>query len=97
MGDAPDLSLRAGYSYGKQPVPSNGVLFNVIAPAVIEHHFTLGLTKALNKQTELSLAAMYAPKVDLDCGCSLPFSGGEETINIAMDQWEFELSIGIRF
>ncbi|QIK37189.1 aromatic hydrocarbon degradation protein [Caldichromatium japonicum] len=93
----PDLTLRAGYSYGKQPVPSNGVLFNVIAPAVIEHHFTLGLTKALNKQTELSLAAMYAPQIDLDCGCSLPFSGGENSINIAMDQWEFELSIGIRF
>ena len=93
----PDLTLRAGYSYGKQPVPSDGVLFNVIAPAVIEHHFTLGLTKELNKRTEISLAAMYAPKSDLDCGCSLPLSGGPESINIAMEQWELELSFGLRF
>ncbi|NVZ08121.1 TonB-dependent receptor [Allochromatium humboldtianum] len=93
----PDLTLRAGYSYGKQPVPADGVLFNVVAPAVIEHHFTLGLTKELSKRTEISLAAMYAPKSDLDCGCLLPLSGGPESINIAMDQWELELSFGLRF
>jgi len=93
----PDLTLRAGYSYGKQPVPADGVLFNVVAPAVIEHHFTLGLTKERSKRTELSLAAMYAPKSDLDCGCLLPLSGGPESINIAMDQWELELSFGLRF
>lgn len=93
----PDLTLRAGYSYGKQPVPADGVLFNVVAPAVIEHHFTLGLTKELSKRTEINLAAMYAPKSDLDCGCLLPLSGGEDSINIAMDQWELELSFGLRF
>lgn len=93
----PDLTLRAGYSYGKQPIPTEGVLFNVIAPALIEHHFTLGLTKALNQRSEISVAAMYAPQKDLDCGCSLPFSGGPESINIAMDQWELEVSFGLKF
>lgn len=93
----PDLTLRAGYSYGKQPIPSEGVLFNVMAPALIEHHFTMGLTKTLNERSEINIAAMYAPQKDLDCGCTLPFSGGEESINIAMDQWELELSFGLKF
>jgi long-chain fatty acid transport protein len=93
----PDLTLRAGYSYGKQPIPSEGVLFNVVAPALIEQHFTLGLTKNLTKNSELNLAALYAPQKDLDCGCSLPFSGGPESINIAMDQMELELSFGLKF
>lgn len=93
----PDLTLRAGYSYGKQPIPQEGVLFNVVAPALIEHHFTLGLTKALTQNSEINLAAMYAPRKEIDCGCELPFSGGAESINIAMDQMELELSFGLKF
>ncbi|WPL16999.1 Outer membrane protein transport protein (OMPP1/FadL/TodX) [Thiorhodovibrio winogradskyi] len=93
----PDLTFRAGYSYGEQPVPSESVLFNVLAPAVIEQHFTLGLTKQIGKNMELNFAGMYAPKNDVDCGCSLPFSGGADSINIAMSQWELEMSVGLRF
>jgi len=93
----PDLTLRAGYSMTDQPVPEEGVLFNTLAPAVIEQHFTLGLTKRFGKRTELNLAAMYAPQNDLDCGCQVPFSGGPESINIAMDQWEIELGFGYRW
>ncbi len=93
----PDWTLRAGYSYGEQPIPSEGVLFNVVAPGLIEQHFTLGLTKVLNKRSEINVAAMYAPQKDLDCGCTLPFSGGPNSINIAMSQWELELSFGLKF
>ena len=93
----PDLTLRAGYSFGDQPVPEEAVLFNIVAPAVIEQHFTLGLTKELSKRTEISFSAMYAPENDLDCDCALPFTGADDSINIAMDQWELELSFGIRF
>lgn len=93
----PDWTLRAGYSKTNQPVPDEGVLFNTLAPAVIEQHFTLGLTKRLNKRSEINLAAMYAPRNDLDCGCQVPFSGGPESINIAMEQWELELSFGYRW
>ncbi|NCA70109.1 MAG: aromatic hydrocarbon degradation protein [Sphingobacteriia bacterium] len=92
-----DWTIRAGYSYGKQPVPSSGVLFNVLAPGIIEQHFTMGLTKQINKKSEIDLSLMYAPQKDLDCGCLVPASGGPESINIAMDQWEIELNFGYRF
>jgi long-chain fatty acid transport protein len=93
----PDWTLRAGFSTTEQPVPTSGVLFNVLAPAVVEDHYTLGLTKRFESDNELTLSAMYAPRNDLDCGCTLPITGGPESINIAMEQWEVELSYAWRF
>jgi long-chain fatty acid transport protein len=93
----PDMTLRFGYSKTDQPVPTSGVLFNVLAPAVVEEHFTAGLTKRLAGNLELSLSLMYAPENDLDCGCELELTGGPESINIAMEQWEVELSYAWRF
>jgi long-chain fatty acid transport protein len=36
----PALTLRAGYNYGKNPVPDKFV--NALFPAIVEHHLTLG-------------------------------------------------------
>ena len=52
---------RVGYSYGKQPIPEDQVMFNILAPAVIEQHITFGFTNKLNQTNEWSFAAMYAP------------------------------------
>lgn len=93
----PDWTLRAGFSTTEQPVPTSGVLFNVLAPAVVEDHYTLGLTKRFGNNNALTLATMYAPRNDLDCGCTLPITGGAESINIAMEQWELEVSYAWRF
>jgi len=38
------LTLRAGYNYSTQPIPDNQTTFNVLAPAVIQHHLTSGIT-----------------------------------------------------
>jgi long-chain fatty acid transport protein len=88
----PNWTLRGGYSFADNPVPTSGVLFNVLAPAVIEEHFTLGLTRQFGARHELSASLMHAPENDMNCGCTLPMTGGPESINIAMQQWEFELS-----
>ena len=53
---------RAGASYGKQPVQPKDVTFNITAPGVIEQHYTLGFSKALNSGREFSMALMYAPE-----------------------------------
>ena len=36
------VNLRAGWNYGKSPIPEDQVLFNMLAPATPEHHFTIG-------------------------------------------------------
>jgi long-chain fatty acid transport protein len=39
-----DLVLRAGISTGDQPVPSGETFFNILAPGVVQNHFSLGAT-----------------------------------------------------
>lgn len=55
-----DLKLRVGYSFGRQPIPSSQVLFNVLAPGVIERHITGGLAYRLTHALTLEFAYIYA-------------------------------------
>lgn len=81
-------SWRIGYSHGKQPISSSEVLFNILAPGVVEDHFTFGFTHRMKNGNELSLAAMYAPEEEVT-GTN-PLDG--QTITLRMEQYELELS-----
>ena len=61
----PGWIWRVGYSKGDQPIPSSEVLFNILAPAVMEEHITFGFTKEMGKSNELTFAAMYAPEQEV--------------------------------
>ena len=56
----PALVTRFGYNYAKSPVKENEVLFNMLAPAVVEKHFTFGATYDWDKETEISFNFMHA-------------------------------------
>lgn len=56
-----DLKLRAGYSFARQPIPSDQVLFNILAPGVIERHITGGLAYQFTHALELEMAFAYMP------------------------------------
>lgn len=91
-----DWTLRTGVAYGNQPVRSSEVLFNILAPGVQEWHFTLGCTKSMGKSGELSFAAMYSPTKGVGGPNPLEVPG-QQTIDLAMHQLEFEISWGKRF
>jgi long-chain fatty acid transport protein len=98
-----DFTWRAGYSHGDQPIPENEVMFNILAPATIEDHITVGLTRALPSGNEWSLSFMYAMnnKVKGPATFTNPMTSGNpfdptQTIDIDMDQWELEFSFGWR-
>ncbi len=59
-------TVRLGYSHTNQPINSEDIVLNILAPAVVEDHFTVGFTRKLDKNHEINFAAMYAPKVSLD-------------------------------
>ncbi len=90
---AGDWTWRFGASSGDQPIPSSEVLFNILAPGVMEEHFTVGATKALGPHRALSLALMHAPSVTVRGVNALeaPIPGQQE-IELEMDQWELEVS-----
>ena len=56
---------RVGYSMTDQPIPESEVLFNILAPGVIEEHFTFGFTRALANNSDLNFALMVAPTVSV--------------------------------
>lgn len=51
------LVLRAGYNYSKSPILEKEFLFNVLAPAVVETHYTLGFTYNLGEQSILGFGS----------------------------------------
>ncbi|MDH5644999.1 MAG: outer membrane protein transport protein [Candidatus Heimdallarchaeota archaeon] len=53
-------TYRAGMNYGKTPIPNNQVLFNAIAPAVVERHVTFGATYTPDRKSEISFMFMRA-------------------------------------
>lgn len=54
------LLVRAGYNYGKTPIPDDQVTFNLLAPATVEHHYSIGFTYRANDNLEVSGTYMYA-------------------------------------
>lgn len=82
-------TLRAGYSHGEQPIPESQVLFNILAPAVIEDHATFGFTRNLANGNELNLALMYALENSIN---GINSFDPTQTIELEMDQLELELS-----
>jgi long-chain fatty acid transport protein len=59
----PKWTFRAGYSFGDHPIPEEQLLVNILAPAVIEEHFTAGFSRELENDHEFSMSFMYAPEV----------------------------------
>jgi long-chain fatty acid transport protein len=87
-------TIRAGYSHTNHPINDEDIVFNILAPAVMEDHFTFGLTRKIGKDQAINFAAMYAPKVTLD-GTN-PFTVGQ-SVEIEMYQYELELSYSWKF
>ena len=88
-----DWTWRAGYSYGDQPIPDSEVFFNILAPGVMEEHFTVGFTKKIaGGSQEINFAAMYAPKQSVKGNIS-----PSQTVELEMEQYQLELGWSLLF
>ncbi len=85
------MTYRAGYSYTIQPINKADIAFNILAPGVMEHHFTFGLTKTRANDSEFTVAFMYAPTSTVRGPNAFDPS---QMIEISMSQWEVEFSYG---
>ena len=80
-----DWTFRAGYSITDQPIGSDDVVFNILAPAVIESHLTAGFTKQLSDGSEFTMSFMYGAGKKVK-GTN-PFDS-TQTLGIDMDQYQ---------
>lgn len=81
------LVVRAGYSTGRQPIPDNETMFNVVAPGVVQDHLTLGATWVMPSKSELTVGYMHAFKK------TVTGTGGTTGFNLNM----YQDSLGIAY
>jgi long-chain fatty acid transport protein len=60
------ISLRLGYNYGKNPVPAETLI--PIFPAVVEQHFTGGVSINATDKIGIDLGCEFVPEVELTVG-----------------------------
>lgn len=92
-----DLTLRAGYSHGRQPIPSDQTFFNILAPGVIENHVTLGASWKLANDAEVSVAYMHAFEKSVKGANSIPPGMGGGNANLKMHQDSLGVAYGRKF
>lgn len=84
----PRLTLRAGLSHNRQPVPDQETFFNILAPGVVRTHASLGASYRL-PAGELSAYLAYAPGHRVSGSGSIPpgnppvgFGGGNAQVRL---------------
>ncbi|RMG67174.1 MAG: hypothetical protein D6715_05330 [Calditrichaeota bacterium] len=88
------LTVRAGASHGEQPIPTSDVLFNILAPGVIEDHITAGFSQKLSPKLTLNVAAMHAFSHSV-VGDNPLEAPGQQQIKLKMNQYEGEVGLSI--
>lgn len=81
-----DLTVRAGWNHGEQPIPATQTFFNLLAPGVMKDHLTLGATWTTAKNSELTVSYMHALNNKVEGTNSIPASFGGGNANLEMDQ-----------
>lgn len=89
-----EWTWRVGYSQGNQPIPDSEVLFNILAPGVIEKHVTVGFTKATDDKHDLNFALTRALSHSVTGPNPLDPA---QTIELKMDQWQIAASYAWKF
>ena len=92
----PTWTLRAGYAHNNQPIPESEVLFNILAPGVIQDHATVGVSTLLSPKTKFHFSLMRAFSNSVE-GTNPLEAPGQQTIKLTMDQWEGEIGFSFGF
>lgn len=84
------LQVRAGFNYGKSPIPNDQLTFNIAAPATVEKHYSVGFTYKANENLEVTGTYMYvAPNTQKACSQNIV-----DCVEIGMHQNVYGLSLG---
>lgn len=83
--------LRAGYNYSKSPVADNQLTFNVLAPAVVEKHYSAGFTYKHSEELEITGTYVYAEPASQTSG---PYQNVVGAATANMHQNLFAVSLG---
>jgi len=92
-----NLTLRAGYGRSENPVPQSETFLNILAPGVVQDHFTLGATFGIGGGKELTVFGMRAPRNTVEGSGSIPVNYGGGEADIFLAETSFGMSFGWDF
>lgn len=92
-----NLTVRAGYNHGSQPIPKNQTLFNILAPGVVEDHVTLGATWRMQNGGEMSFMYTHAFEKQVKGAGSMTVVGQPTEANLKMHQDSLGISYSAKF
>jgi long-chain fatty acid transport protein len=80
-------TLRAGYNHVTQPIRNSEALFNILAPAVVEDHATLGGTYNIDEKSAVSFNYVHAFNHVVNGANAVPagFGGGNVSLKMYQD------------
>jgi long-chain fatty acid transport protein len=94
-------TLRAGYNYGKSPIPDDQLLFNMLAPAVTERFYTLGASYDYKGIADISFSFVNAPKTAQVCeapSCTTMLSqNAGDFAAVELGYYAFGVGISMKF
>ncbi|MBU2760068.1 hypothetical protein HAP95_07870 [Acidithiobacillus sp. RW2] len=94
------LQVRAGYTYGSNPIQASNIGNNILFPAVVENAITFGSTQKLGMGWKLTEAYMHAFANTLTGAAgSSPFAqnGGTQAPSATLAENSFGLQVGYDF
>jgi len=88
-------ALRLGYGYNENPIGSADVMFNIIAPGVVEQHIDAGAQFPIFDKWDIELAGMYVFDHSVT-GFELP-GLGNPTHQIELEMHQYEVTVGMTY
>jgi long-chain fatty acid transport protein len=90
------FTLRGGYNYSGNPIPDEQSMFNIPAPAIVQHHITGGLGFKLSEGVELNLAAYAALENSIEGAMYRPAAVPNTTVTNTMSETSILLGFTFR-
>lgn len=85
--DASDrVTLRGGYNYSGNPIPDEQSMFNIPAPAIVQHHITGGIGVAITSGVELNISAYKALENSIEGAMYRPAAVPGTSVKNAMSE-----------
>ncbi|MFP3874294.1 MAG: OmpP1/FadL family transporter [Thiohalophilus sp.] len=83
------VTLRAGYNYAEAPFDEDKVSSNLLLPAIVETHYTVGMNVALNNHWDLGWHYMLVPEKTM--------TASDNGAKISLSEQSMGFNIGYRF
>lgn len=93
------LALMAGYNRGDSPVGSGVTTVNVLAPAVVEEHISLGFEKRLTPKSKITGSYIHAFENTVEGTATVPPPGPipMDAYDLTMDQDAIGIGYSVEF